>query len=357
MTTLTLKRAAAALLPLFAASHAPVDSPAFAPEAGTTLTKSYTLVITTNLDDTEMLVNGDDGMSPEMEIESTVTRTLVVSDEIVSMGDGQPKLLKRSFDTVSLENISPVSISMQGMEMDADLHYAGTSPLESKSVMFTWDADADVYTRAWIDDDSDAAPLEDLIEDMDFRGLLPAAGTEVGESWDVEPEVIIGLLFAGGDLSWEFESLGDEAPMGMGGVEQQPAPRDAWLELAECSVSARLGEPRTDGDRRLAVIEFEVELEALEDISQQILDAVQKNLPDGAEIDIQVADNESMLEGKGVLLWDIAGGHAASLEFSAETSSEQIQELAISMGGQDTAMEMTTSMSGEISLKVVFTRQ
>lgn len=357
MTTLLLKRAAAALLPLFAASYAPIDSPAFAPEEGTTLTKSFTLVLSSDLDDTQMLMNGDDSMSPEMELSSTLTRTLVVTDEIVSMGSGQPKLLQRSFDKVGLEILSPVSMSMQGMDMDAEMHYTGTSPLESKTVKFTWDADAEAYSTAWVDDESDTDPLTDLLEDMDFRGLLPAADTSVGESWDVDPEAIIGMLFAGGELSWEIESIGDEAPMGMGGEDQVPSPRDAWLGLGESSASARLAESRTNGDREIAVIEFEVEIEAVQDISEQVLEGIQGNLPDGAEIDIEVADTESMLEGKGVLLWDVAGGHALSLEFSGETSSEQVQEMALSIGGQDMDIESTTSMSGEFTLTVVFTRQ
>lgn len=357
MTTILLKHAAVAVLPLLLASHAPVDSPAFAPEEGTTLTKSYTLVITSEMDDTTMTMNGDDSMSPEMEVTSTTTRTLVVTDEIVSMGDGQPKVLNRGFDTLGLEVHSPVSMSMQGMDIDADMHHTGTSPLDSKSVKFSWDADAEAYTRAWIDDDSDAAPLEGLIEDMDMRGLLPGADASVGDTWDVEPSVIINILFAGGDLSWEMESVGDDPPMGMGGEDEQVASREAWLELSESNVIARLGEPRSDGDRRLAVIEFEVEIEALQDITEQVRESLEKSLPAGAQVDIQFADNESILEGKGVLLWDIAGGHAVSLEFSGDTTTEQAQEMAISIAGQDLSIESSTSISGEMTLNVTFTRQ
>lgn len=350
-----LKSAVILLTPLALQVQTPQDALRYAPAEGTTINRSYSLTMNTVIDESKTLMNGDDSMSPSIEGSTVYTRNVVVNDELRKMAAGQPAALRRSFEELTADVKSPVKVAAPGMNVDADIHYTGSSGLAGKQVDFIWDADAGEYEKSHVEEGADAELLAGLIEDMDMRALLPSAGDVApGDSWDVDPAAFVDVLFLGGDLAFDLESIGDDPPMGMGEIGDQPSPRDLWQDLGECDVTATLGEPRTEGDSQLAVITIQVELESLADMVDLVAQAVEKAVPDGTQVDISTATNESFLEGKGVLLWNVAAGRAHSLEFSGEFSSTERQEMSISIGGNDLEVESETTSSGKADLTIRF---
>lgn len=346
-----LQRAGLALLPLVTVAPAAIEGPAYAPADGTTLVRTFTLSLDVSVDDSETLINGSGDMAPEIESDTSFVRTLAVTDRIASSADGRPTALERTYDTVSMEIESPMKMSMMGQVTEANLAFEGTSALDARGVKFTWDAESDAFKRAWSDDEGDAEMLEGLTEDLDMRGMLPSGDVAVGDSWEVDPATFVDIVFAGGDLSFEMTSTGDAAPPGMGSAEDQTDGRESWQELEDSTVTATLGEPESSGDSRIAVIAFEVDLSANADNEEDMLEAIEAQAP-GAGVDIETATTKSYLEGKGVLKWDMAAGHAISLTFSGDVSAEIEQIASISMGGQEMAIESTTETSGTINLEV-----
>ncbi len=346
-----LHRAGLALLPLVAAAPAAIDAPAYAPADGITLVRTFTLTQETSVDDSETLINGSSDMAPEIESDTSIVRTLAVTDRIASSAEGRPTAFERTYDTVSIDVKSPMKLSMMGQLTEAELAFEGTSALDSRGVKFNWDAESGSYKRAWSDDEGDTEMLEGLNEDLDMRGMLPGGDAAMGDSWEVDPAVFVDLVFAGGDLSFEMTSTGDTPPPGMGDVADQTDGHESWEELEDSTVTATLAEPESSGESRIAVIEFEVDITAIADNSDDMREAIESQAP-GAGVDIETATTRSFLEGKGVLKWDLAAGHAVSLTFSGEISAEQEQVASISMGGQEMAIESNTESSGTINLEV-----
>ena len=349
MSALT-QRASLALLPLIAAAPAAIQAPAYAPKDGSTLVKSFVLTMNTAIDDSTTLVNGDDSQSPSIESETLIVRKLQVSDHIVSCESGRPTKLVRSYDGLGINIESPLQMSGP-VSVEADLAFEGVSPLDALEVEFTWDSDAETYKRAWVGGEGDSSHLDGLAEDLDLRALLPDGEVSVGDSWAVDPEAFVDLLYSGGDLSFEMSSTGDSPPAGVGNIEDQPSPRESFDKLGDCKVTARLAEPRSDGGRRLAVISFTADLEGSLDNSEAVLKTLGEMVP-GGTFNVELANTDTFVEGKGEMLWDMAAGHAASLTFEGELTASQEQRASLSFGGQELDIESTTNTSGTVELKV-----
>jgi hypothetical protein len=342
--------------PALLATDVAKETIAFAPKDGTKLTKTYELTMVSELDDMQALMNGEESpMMPSMEMTTTTSLKLVVTDEYVSVKDGAPRKLVRTFDNLDHEVAMPMSMEMMGETMEVDMHATGTSPLEGKQVTFTWDADAGVYKKAYPEgDDGDVDLLDALAEDMDLRAFLPSGAVAEGDSWDVEPQAVLDALFPGGDLAFHMESDGDEAPMGGGGADSFPPPSAVWQDLDGSSVSAKFAGTREVDGQRVAVIEIEVELEGTGDLTDFMAEQIAEQMPEGIEAEVGGADVESAIEAKGELLWNLSAGHAVSLSFEGEQSSIMNQSFSVAFGGDSMEIEQTMETSGELQFKVTF---
>ena len=324
---------------------------AFAPEAGSSLTKRFKLVNVTEIDSMDMTMNGEPApMTPEIESTTTETREIVIKDTYVSVADGAPGKLERTYVELSRTVDSPVEMTMMGTDVSADMHATGTSDLVGKTVIFTRDADAGGYEKSFGDEGGDEDLLEGLIEDMDLRALLPDGDVDEGDSWDVELDSILDLMYAGGNLGFDMESDGDDPLQGMPDPADEPDPRELFGEFEGDATATFEGVREADG-KKIAVIKLSIDVTNESDVSDVYSEQLEKNAPDGMEMTIDRAEMVFTFEGGGELLWDLDGGQLISMEVKGDGTTEIDQEMAIEMG-ETINLEQRIEMSGTTEISV-----
>jgi hypothetical protein len=318
-------------LPLVAALHpAPslkrqpvsfVASPAFAVEEGTEIVKVFEQSFDVELDSISMVFDGNEMPTDGFDLSMTreMTSRIELSDSYVSVGDGQPNKLKRSFVSLSGESISD-TVSPQGEEHKEDTE---TSELEGATVVFTWDADEEEYTITFDEDEGDEDLLEDLEEDTDLRAFLPEDDVEEGDSWKIEGKAFDALFSPGGDLKLEGEE--EEEEDGLNSQFEENLDGDM--------LGTYKGLREVDGVE-VAVIELSGELwsEAEEDVEQGM-----------GEGSMTAA---LTMEITGELLWDLEGGHFASVEVEGAVEMSMDTEMTIQ---EEHEMEQSMAFTGTIT--------
>lgn len=295
---ITLLTAGSALLGLIAAPL--VQEFAFAPEAGSTLTKTFETTLDLALDDLIVNFNGQEMdpamMGMDMSEASVTLNTLVeVIDEYGEIKDGRPVTLTRSFETISFEIEGGEGQSNSGSD----------SELEGATVTFTWDADAEAYTLSCDDEDLDLDTISHSGEDMDLRAALPSEDVSEGESWSISGKSIVSVLWPG--LDWDKaqaalqKSSSDvDIPMDLdellGGV----------FEETEITCTYE-GEKEVD-DKTYQVISLEAKIDHEASIGEAILEVMRENLPPEADFNLD-ATIEFAAEMTGEILWDTEAGH------------------------------------------------
>src|SRR5690606_23411492 len=99
------------------------DRLAFAPENGTSVSRSFETRFTLDLEDMTLELDGQDmtammGGLPEMSV--TNTTTVSVTDKIVEMGEGRPKTLERTYDSIGTNTAVDVSMMGEGDSNETD---------------------------------------------------------------------------------------------------------------------------------------------------------------------------------------------------------------------------------------------
>jgi hypothetical protein len=324
------------------------DTIQFAPSDGTTVTKTFTNVMKFGLDDMSMLMNGEDSpMTPQMEMDMEMTSIITVSDEYVSVSDGRPTELSRTFDTITQEMDIAVSVEMMGETQDEDMGGSGSSELEGKTVVFSWDDEAEEFDISFADDEGDEELLANLIEDMDLRVLLPDGEVSEGDAWDIPLPGLVDILAPGGDLKLDIEMEGQE--MGMGPDPAMMANmREMLADMLEGEATATYVGTRDIDGTTVAVIELEIEIDTARDMSELIEEMMEQQGVEGMEMNIDRVDVEFALETSGELLWNVGAGHVHSLSLEGEVAVAMDMEMGMDMGGQELSFEMSMEMSGTI---------
>lgn len=334
------------------------DRVAFAPEAGLSVTRSIENVMTMDLEDFVMDVDGQDmtamfGGIPEMSM--TNTTSVTVTDEYVEMAEGRPAKLKRTFDAIGNESIVDVSMMGEGETQETAL----SSELEGAEVVFTWDTEAGEFVASYADEEDGRDPdlLLGLEEDMDLRALLPGREVEVGESWDIPVEAFISLVMPGGSLGLEPEGMEDfEAEMDMGQMEDlmnslMEDYADAMDSLFDGERKATYQGMREVEGANLAVIELTLDTDGVLDFSEIIMDMMDRmgdvmDMPMEADMAISGADLMLTLEGGGELLWDARRGIFRSMEIEVDMTMGMEMSMDMDMGGESHSMDMAVELSG-----------
>jgi len=342
---------ALATLPLLVAWALPEGGVRFAPQPGTSVTKTISFVMKTSLDEMEMTMNGEDfPQKPEIESSSTVSRTLVVTDTYTKSEGGRPLVLEREYSELTMTNDNPIEINMMGQDMSADLHATGTSELEGTTVKFEWDADEEEYRASFVGEGGDEEMLAGLGEDLDVRALLPVDEVEVGDSWDLDTAALVSVFFPGGELSFEFESDGDEPMMGMSDPSQNPDPAIMMGE-PEGSASATFETEREADGVRVAEISIDFQLDSSTDLTEYISEMLSESMPEMPMV-VESADAEWTFEGSGVLLWNLDGGHVHSLELEGQVTTLNEQEMSVDAQGQSMSIGQVIDSSGTLKVSV-----
>ena len=351
--TLTLLGLGAA--PLLLSALPTRDTISFAPAEGTSVTSTYTTSTEMTLDDMAVLMNGEENpMMPSIEMDMVSTMEIEVSDTYVSMADGEPKSLKRTYDTVQANITGETTMDMMGEAQNESILGGGTSALEGETVLFSL-KDGE-YSKAWPEGaEADDDLLEGLEEDISLRGMLPTSKVAEGESWDIELDTLLDIMAPGGDLSMKMEMDGQEGSMNMGpDANMLNDFRTLLSGDISGSFTGKLSGYREVDGAKLAVIEIELEVDCATDMIETMREQMQESLPPdaGVTMDVSTADVSYIMEGEGELLWNASAGHIAGMTFEAEVAMGMETTMGIDAGGMQMDMEMNMEMSGATTLSV-----
>ena len=326
---------------------------AFTVAPGTTLTKTYEMKEELTLDAFDMTVNGQaPPMVPEMDMSITGTTTMEIEDTYSKVADGRPTMLTRSFETLGGEAEVAMEVQAMGNTQNEDTAMEMSSVLEGESVEFVWSDEEEAYETVLPEGSAlDEEDVEGLIEDMDFRSLLPDEEVDEGDEWEVDLTTLLGVFSPGGDLKLEPDEATKPA---MGGGGDMGTPGDYFNEDLEGEFIAVFDGVRKVEDVEVAVIKFTFELSNAVDITDKSRDALDDaELPEGVgEIEIESVDIEMAYEGEGTLLWNLAAGHFQSFEATGDFEVLLDQAMLIEAMGQEMSMEQTLEFSGSLTFEV-----
>lgn len=348
-----------ALLPALGAGFAftlggPAETLAFGPQAGSVLTKTFTIGGEYELDQISLNVNGQDmsGMLGEIQVSLEQESRIEVTDTYTSVEDGRPRELLRSFEDLSGK--MSMEVSPGGAEMP---QFESSSPLEGKTVAFKWDAEKEEYELTFQDGEGEEDWLADLEEDMDLRIFLPSSEVEAGASWTVELERLQGVVMPGGNLHLEPEGMEvDEESMKMfedlfGDLGQELG------DLLEGECKCTYKGTQDDGGVRVAEIAIEVEVATTLDLAAFLDKGIrgvieQQGAGDSVDFSIETADFGFDFDGSGTLLWNLAAGRMHSFQLNGDVTIDMDLAVRVEVEGESQAMDASLEMSGTLREEV-----
>jgi hypothetical protein len=222
---------------------------------------------------------------------------VAVRDELAAAGEARPRVLVRRFEELSQET------SYSSGEEEQTTR-AG-SPLEERSVRFTWDEDEERFAVDAADDEELADEVAELLdEDMDLRLVLPDGEVEVGDEWELDARLYLAFMWPGGLLDWRDEEQEEDT------AAEDRARNRQTIDNLEGTGRARLAELLEEDGRTLAVLEVELAIET----------GLEFELEEEGMTGTMTTRIERELEGR--ILWDIEAGHAVSAELEGEAVRE-----------------------------------
>ncbi len=335
------------LLPALSAFAPVADRISFGPEAGTLLHKTFQTTVDMTLDDMNMLMNGQPPPMDmgKMEMTSSNTMNVAVTDEFRAVSNGKAEVLARTYDELSVTGESNTDIPVVG---EQHMTSEGKSELLDKTVIFRWNETEGEYTTSFAEDtEADQALLANLEADMDFLVLLPTEDVEEGATWSIDPSELIAVVAPGGNLKIEVE-VESETGGGMTGADTN---NDLRMLLGDISgeASATLQGYREVDGRRLAVIGLTMDIESAKDMTdlmKDMLEGADLPMPPGASLEIESIDSEVSMAGEGELTWDVAAGHFVTFTMSVEMTSIIDTANSLNFDGQEITQETSIEMSG-----------
>jgi hypothetical protein len=332
------------------------DKVAFQPEAGASLTKTFTIAGDFALDEMSMVVDGQDlgAMIGQFEISMKQESKIEVTDVYKAVGEGRPTELLRTFEALagSMQiDVTPAPAEMPEM--------ATTSPLEGKTVAFRWDAEKNEYERSFHESEGEEDLLEDLEEDMDLRVFLPDSEVAQDDSWSVELAELECIAMPGGNLSMQPENMPDVDPATMEMFEEMFGDLgDDFGDLLEGECTCTYKGTREENGARVAEIAIEIDVAATVDLAEVLEKAIRAAIEmqgEGIEVDLSLdqADLNLDFEGSATLLWDLKAGRLHSFQLGGDATIGL--DLAVSMEaeGESHGVDASFELSGELRQEVV----
>ncbi|MCP3917931.1 MAG: hypothetical protein GY711_20485 [bacterium] len=316
---------------LLALTHQAADL-VFAPEAGTTLTKTFRQDFEVELIDQELVftINGEEQPEPdggEFELVLKEHETITITDEYIAVEGGRATQLRRTYD--ELTTLSTQEISGPEIESDAEPE-KGESELEGTTVLFQWSEDDEEYAVEFSgDDEGDEELLEDLDADADLTWFLPDDEVDVGDSWELEASVFALLSSPGGDS--KVERPGDDDT------------EDAFGEQFDENLSGDVTCTLSEIEEGVAVIRIEMELETTVEEEDDM---------GGEEADVTSTSTYSFtFELEGELRWNVEANHADGLSLSGDAGLELVNEQEGSSQNVDFEVRSVQTFEGSLSFE------
>ncbi|MCY2960635.1 MAG: hypothetical protein NTY35_10760 [Planctomycetota bacterium] len=285
-------------------------------------------------------VNGEP-MPGEM-LEQITSQEMLLSiaidatETFLATKDGSPTDLLRSYDK---------------METKVEIGDQSESPkkaneLEGKVVRFQWDDKASEFKKSFHESKGDDALLEQLIDDMEVRAMLPAKKVAQGDTWEVDAEHMTALFFPGGIAGGADDSAGEGPDMDAMGKEMAKQMEEAFKEF---KVACTYKGARDAAGTRVGEIAFTYDGKAsldLDSILRQVQDAF------GGEGAPQMEFTTSAtlsLKGDGVLLWDLATGVLHSYEMKSNLGLDVSIQVHAEQDGQQFEVSLSGSLGGDVT--------
>ena len=314
---------------------APRETPRYAPAEDTILVKVFSQSTELELEQLSSVMDGQEippEFMPEIELFVGSERHVAVTDRIVSADGGRPLVLERTFDTITAKASESLRMEPGG---ESTARGAATSPLEGRTVRFTWNADDEEYEATYTDgEDGEHAP-DELAEDMDLRAFLPPDEVEEGDEWELDAEVLSVLFVPGGDLEWEWEL--DE---GMEGTYEDGDDR-------EYDGTLRVLFAGFEQDGRLAVLELSGEVESFDEGPGDL-----EHIP--VVSGTATISTTTYFDLEGRIWWDLAAGHLDALELVAALAMKSVTEKDPGQPGPEfmSTVLLSGTWTSEVSVQV-----
>ncbi len=331
------------------------DKLSFHVPSGSVLARSFESRQEVSQDDVEMLLNGQPipaGTNNGMTL--IQSQSLEIVDEFTAVEGSQPKSLKRSFQKIASSGEQSTKNPMDAGEQE-DTQKA-RSELEGKTVVFEWDAAKSEFKKSFAPEGPEEKLLSGLVEDVDFRGFLPASGQASAEdSWQVDVAAMSSLFLPGGNLSLKPvegpDGVKDGGNMNM--FESNPA--DAFSGL-EGEVKATYKGSRDVDGVPCGVIALDFKVHSTKDLTDKLPKPGGNSGPMG-DVHVDHVKAFLALEGEGELIWDLGLGCARSLSMSAKIKNQMEVAMKIAQGDKSMDILRKMQMSGSYDLKVAVAKR
>jgi hypothetical protein len=325
-TPLTIACGASLLLLSFAL---PGDQVRFAVKEKTKLSKVFDDKIALHSTSFSMIVDGED-MAGEMDFKLSFDEAthVEVTDEYGALKDGKPAKLTRTYDKLGGSSAQKFELP-EGMEAGENPNEEKdrSSELEGKTVVFKLDAEGEGYKASFPDDKGDAGLLEDVEEDMDLRGFLPAGDVTEDKSWEIDAKAFNSVLGTpGGDLKIKAKDDKDD-----------DSNLDKQFEdnLKGKGKGTYKGKRDVDG-HSCAVIALEAEFKT---------QAKDDKSGEGGHNGVKTITLDYTIEGE--LLWDIEAGHFHKCTLTSKVGMTMKDALVMQAPDGKHEMEQVVEFEGE----------
>lgn len=326
MKTLALLAAFVALAPVTA------DTIAFGPETGSTVEKTFEMSIMLDQRSISMKV-GEHELPSELtentEMSWKSKQKLVVEDEYREVGSERPVKLARKFADMS--DKSEQRIRMVGMEETQEISKDKESPLEGKTVLFSWNEKDEEYAKEWVGDGADDDLLADLKEEFDFKLLVPSKSVSEGDTWKIDLADFDNVLGPCGELAFK----GDDD-------EEDDDDDGEFQENLTGEVVLTYGGTKEEGKRKLAVLTAVLKGKTFQEQEQ-------------GEGSTMRMDYDLDLEGE--FLWDVGAKRLASYKLSGDVTCDMDIKQAVDMGGETGELVIALELAGTVEIECAFKQQ
>ena len=329
------------------------ESPEFAPEEGTELTKVFEIRWDFELNDLSVVVNGQDfsGMTETFEVSVETEMKLRVSDTYDEVAGGRPHRLLRFFDELH----GSTSFRFGSDVASEDQEVCSSSELEGRTVLFEWDPDEEEYSLSYEDDGGDSDLLEGLREDMDLRIFLPGEAVSQGDSWEVDTHSFASLMMPGGNVRLIPEDMGTDDQDILEGVMDESF-LEEFEDVYDGTCTCTFETVREEEAGPLAEIRVVIEISSSVDLSEllaNVFESIGEEVGgDMPGITIDAADLTLDYEGEGVLLWNLEANRLHSFELLGEAEMGIDLSLSADVEGQSFTAELSAEVSGSMEQTV-----
>ncbi len=330
------------------------QGPVFQPKPGTTWIRTHDLEMNLKFDHISMQVNGQPSGGTDYMIEVNSKNHLVVEDAVIEWLPQGLKHVERSYLEVNRDRVAPIQIAAGGQVHKSESKVHGESPIQAERVDFKREAKGRTWLPSFAEGSHEGLPsqwLAGLEADLDYSLLLPKSGAKAGSRWTVDSRAFLIALDAGRSMPFDYGSgQGEDLPLWIGGVAEQPELSELWDSFENCRVQCKLMPQRKSGHLRLIEVQVTASYNGDADLVDWAMESVGEQSSKGDEVSVNSASQSTVLTGSGVYLWDMDKRTMHSFHFKGSGQFNRSQDLTAVAGDEEMSIQL--DCDGQFELKV-----